>query len=77
MANATTTKTVEIRIVFRGGWYFYNRIRGGVEEVRCESISAARARQIYDNAEPDRSIVEGEPFGEGGQPWAWSAWVRE
>ena len=76
MTTNILTSTVEIRIVFRGGWYFYNRIRAGVEEVACESITAERAREIYDNNQDGRNVVEGEPFNERGEAWAWSAWVE-
>jgi hypothetical protein len=76
MANTTIPKTVEIRLVHRGGYYFYNRLENDLEVIACRSIGADRAREIYDNAEPGRSIVEGEPFSTDGRPWAWSAWVE-
>lgn len=74
MAKNILAKRIEIRIVHRAGWYFYNRIENGIEVVECQSISRERAQQIYEANQSERQIVEGQPFGEDGQPWAWSAW---
>ena len=75
MAEQTLAHTIELRIVYRFPYYFYNRIGGG-EEVTL-SVSAVEARRIYTAVcDAPRQVVEGTPrFDTSPDPWAWSAWV--
>jgi hypothetical protein len=77
MSISIVPKAIEIRIVHRFPFYFYNRIGNGDD--RVQSISGTEAKRIYEvNQDAERQDANGQPeFDNGPEPWEWTVWVVE